>query len=101
MADGQYHDRPIWLVPGKAMTLAGGALPTAVAGPIFKPIAVPDGKLGIVAGNVTTRPVEVCDQLNALALPSNETEVIGAFRLLEVLASDGTVKIVPPDGMPS
>jgi hypothetical protein len=83
------------------MTLAGGALPTAVAGPIFKPIAVPDGKLGIVAGNVTTRPVEVCDQLNALALPSNETEVIGAFRLLEVLASDGTVKIVPPDGMPS
>ena len=66
------------------MTFAGVALPMAVAGPIFKPIAVPDGKLGIVAGNVTTKPVEVCDQVSVLALPSNETEPIAPTSRLEV-----------------
>ena len=83
------------------MTFAGVALPTAVDGPIFKPIAVPDGKLGIVAGNVTTSPVEVCDQVNALALPSNETEVIGATSRFELVASEAMVILVPPEGMPS
>jgi hypothetical protein len=62
---------------------------------------VPDGKLGIVAGNVTTRPVDVCDQVNALALPSNETEVIGATSRFAVVASEAMVNLVPPDGMPS
>jgi len=62
-----------------------------VTGLIFKPIAVPDGKLGIVAGNVTTKPADVCDHVNVAALPSNETEVIGATRLV-ASESDGQLR---------
>jgi len=47
---------------------------------------------------VTTKPADVCDHVNVAALPSNETEVIGATRLV---ASEAMVNCVPADGMPS
>ena len=80
------------------MTLVGTVLPMADAGPILKPMAVPDGRLGMGVGQVTTRPVAVCVQTKVWELPSNETEVMGATKRFELVASDGMVSCVPAAG---
>ena len=82
------------------MTLVGVALPIAAAGPILNPMAVPEGRLGIGVGQVTTNPVEVCDQVSALVLPSNETEPIELTSKFELVASEAMASWVPAVGIP-
>ena len=63
VADGEYHESTIRSVSGNARTFAGGALPMAVAGLIFKPIAVPDGKLGMDAAALEATAAQIQSQV--------------------------------------
>ncbi len=83
------------------MTLSGTALPMAEAGPILKPMAVPDGRLGMGVGQVMFKPVVVCDQVSTLALPNSETKPTALTNKLELVASEGILSFVPAAGRPT